>query len=150
MKVAATTLPDLARLKDQQFAHSVDYLALELEYKREAYGRLFERYQQLMRMHEHGITVTVTMTSAVGTMTIEDDSLFEPMDYLQKVGESMQRLAAEIFKLLEQKQAGEFEGTTDGQREHMALGRQALALCLPQPSALALSLPQPTATTQAA
>lgn len=142
MKLATATTTDFSALKAISFAHTADFESIELSAKQQAYARLYERYKLLMAMHEDGMTVTVTMRSAAGTITIEDDSLFEPMDYQQQLGQQMSALAAEILALLQKQHEGTINGDDEPQtRQHNTLSRQLHALCLPAPLAVGATVP---------
>ena len=132
MKLAtATTSPDFVALGKLSFSHSVDYELIELKAKKRAYARLYERYKLLMEMEENGITVTVTMTSDAGTMVVENDQQFEPMEYLNAISLALNTRAAEILDLSDQLQKGTLFRSSEEGHEQMALNLQAHALCMP-------------------
>lgn len=132
MKVATNAPLDFNAMRQHNFCHAADYKLLELEYKKRAYAVLYDRYKKLMEMHEAGITVTVTLTSAAGTMTLEDCDQFEPMEYLNHLSKCLSARADEIIDLTEQEQQGLLMGTTDKDREEITLQLQVHALCMPQ------------------
>jgi hypothetical protein len=144
-----TPTTDFAALRSVPAYHCVNYEAAQLARKRLAYATLLARYERLLLMEEEGISVTVTMTSLSGTMTVQDDQQFEPMEYLNDLANQMEKLSREILTLHEKQQTTGL----DNEKEEVAddlVRRQALALCLPAAASTVEAQPNQPANAKAA
>lgn len=126
----ATPAVDFTAIRSVSAYYCVQYEAATLARKRTAYASLRERYERLLLMHEEGITVTVTMTSRSGTMKVEADDQFEPMEYLNSLSNQLDQLAKEILALHEKQQTTGLDNGR-GEAEDDLVRHQALTLLLP-------------------
>lgn len=150
MNLSPTTpAVDFTTIRNVPAYYCVQYEAATLARKRTAYASLRERYERLLLMHEEGITVTVTMTSRSGTMKVEADDQFEPMEYLNSLSSQLDQLAKEILALHEKQQTTGLDNGR-GEVEDDLVRHQALALLLPPTTTLADAQPSPPAAAKAA
>jgi hypothetical protein len=133
MKLATTPTQtvDINALSKLNFWHSADYQLIELDIKKRAYAREYEQYKKLMEMEEAGITVTVIMTSEVGTITLQDNDQFQPMEYLNDLSKSLAARADEILDLTQKHQQGLLMGDTHEERDENTLRLIGHAICMP-------------------